>query len=93
MHDIGIAGWAADVKISAAEFQRNIGQDVALTQSAAVTRNRRERRKRRDRQVLQPEDFTDHDLAALEETRAPQSTKAFDSERRSSRVAAARADQ
>jgi prevent-host-death family protein len=81
------------MKVSAAEFQRNIGryQDVALTQPVAVTRNGRERTvlisveeyerpKRRDRQVLRPEDFTEEDLAALEQTRAPESAKAFDSE-------------
>ena len=81
------------VKVSAAEFQRNIGryQDIALTQPVAVTRNGRERTvlisveeyerlKRRDRVVLRLEDFTDEDLAALEETRAPESAKAFDPE-------------
>ena len=33
------------IKVSAAEFQRNIGryQDLALTQAVAVTRNGRER--------------------------------------------------
>jgi prevent-host-death family protein len=81
------------MKVSAAEFQRNIGryQDVALTQAVAVTRNGRERTvlisveeyerlKRRDRQVLRPEDFSEEDIAALEQTRAPESAKAFDSE-------------
>ena len=81
------------MKVSAAEFQRNIGryQDLALTQAVAVTRNGRERTvlisveeyerlKRRDRQVLRPEDFSEEDIAALEQTRAPESTKAFDSE-------------
>ena len=80
-------------RVSAAEFQRNIGryQDVALTEPVAVTRNGRERTvlisaeeyeslKRRDRQVLRPEDFTEEDLAALEMTRAPDSTKVFDPE-------------
>jgi hypothetical protein len=38
------------------------------------------RLKRRDRQVLGLEDFTDADVAALEETRAPDSSKAFDHE-------------
>jgi hypothetical protein len=38
------------------------------------------RLKRRDRQVLGLEDFTDADIAALEETRAPDSSKAFDHE-------------
>ncbi len=81
------------IKVSAAEFQRNIGryQDIALVQPVAVTRNGRERTvmisvqeyhrlKRRDRQVLGLEDFTDADIAALEETRAPDSSKAFDRE-------------
>jgi prevent-host-death family protein len=81
------------IKVSAAEFQRNIGryQDVALVQPVAVTRNGRERTvmisveeyhrlKRRDRQVLELEDFTDADIAALKETRAPDSAKAFDQE-------------
>ena len=81
------------VKVSAAEFQRNIGryQDLALTQPVAVTRNGRERTvmisieeyrrlKRRDRQVLSLDDFTDADIAAVEATRAPESSKAFDHE-------------
>jgi len=81
------------VKVSAAEFQRNIGryQDLALTQPVAVTRNGRERTvmisieeyrrlKRRDRQVLSLEDFTDEDIAAVEAARAPESSKAFDHE-------------
>jgi prevent-host-death family protein len=92
MHDMRIAGTPM-MKVSAAEFQRNIGryQDVALTQPVSVTRNGRERTvlisveeyerlKRRDRQVLRPEDFTEEDLAALEQTRAPEATTAFDSE-------------
>jgi hypothetical protein len=75
------------------EFQRNIGryQDLALTQPVAVTRNGRERTmmisidgyhrlKRRDRQVLGLDDFTDADIATLEATRAPESSKAFDHE-------------
>jgi PHD/YefM family antitoxin component YafN of YafNO toxin-antitoxin module len=81
------------IKVSAAEFQRNIGryQDMALVQPVAVTRNSRERTvmisveeyhrlKRRDREVIELEDFTDADVAALEETRAPDSSKAFDHE-------------
>jgi PHD/YefM family antitoxin component YafN of YafNO toxin-antitoxin module len=81
------------IRVSAAEFQRNIGryQDLALVQPVAVTRNGRERTvmisveeyhrlKRRDRQVLGLEDFTDADIAALEESRAPDSSKAFDHE-------------
>jgi hypothetical protein len=38
------------------------------------------RLKRRDREVLGLEDFTDADIAALEETRAPESSKVFDPE-------------
>lgn len=81
------------VKVSAAEFQRNIGryQDLALTQPVAVTRNGRERTvmisveeyrrlKRRDRRVMSLEDFTDADIAALEAVRAPGASKAFDDE-------------
>jgi hypothetical protein len=81
------------IKVSAAEFQRNIGryQDLALTQPVAVTRNGRERTvmisigeylrlKRRDRQVLVLGGFTDTDIATLEATRAPESSKAFDHE-------------
>ena len=81
------------LKVPAGEFQRNIGryQDMALTQPIAVTRNGRERTvlisadeyqrlKRRDRQVLTLSDFTEVDIAALEATRAPESSKAFDHE-------------
>jgi prevent-host-death family protein len=81
------------IKVSAAEFQRNIGryQDAALTQPVAVTRNGRERTvmisveeyrrlKRRDRRVMSLEDFNDADIAALEATRAPGSAKTFDDE-------------
>jgi prevent-host-death family protein len=81
------------MKVSAAEFQRNIGryQDLALREPVAVTRNGREstvmisvdeyrRLKRRERQVLGLGDFTDADIAALEATRAPEAAKAFDSE-------------
>jgi PHD/YefM family antitoxin component YafN of YafNO toxin-antitoxin module len=81
------------IKVSAAEFQRNIGryQDMALSQPVGVTRNGRERTvmisveeynrlKRRDRRVMSLEDFTDADLAALEATRAPESATVFDDE-------------
>jgi prevent-host-death family protein len=81
------------IRVSAAEFQRNIGryQDLALTQPVAVTRNGRERTvmisveeyhrlKRRDRQVLGLDDFTDADIAALEQSRAPEASRAFDDE-------------
>ena len=85
------------IKVTAAEFQRNIGryQDMALTQPVVVTRNGRERTvmisveeyyrlKQRDHRVMALEDFTDEDIAALEETRAPEAAKAFDNELKSS---------
>jgi prevent-host-death family protein len=85
------------IKVSAAEFQRNIGkyEDAALTQPVVVARNGRDRTvmisveeyhrlKRRDRRVMGLEDFTDEDIAALEETRAPEASKAWDSELKSS---------
>jgi hypothetical protein len=40
-------------------------------------------RKRRNRHVLGLEDFTDADVGALEQTRAPESSKAFDDELKS----------
>jgi PHD/YefM family antitoxin component YafN of YafNO toxin-antitoxin module len=81
------------LKVSAAEFQRNIGryQDLALSQPVAVTRNGRDgtvlistqeyqRLKRRDREVLGLDDFTEADIAALEASHPPEDTKAFDHE-------------
>jgi len=81
------------VRVAAREFQRHIGryQDLALTQPVAVTCNGRERTvmisadeyyrlRRRDRQVLTLADFSEADIAALEATRAPESSKAFDQE-------------
>lgn len=81
------------IKVSAAEFQRNIGryQDLALTQPVAVTRNGRERTvmvsieeyqrlKRRDRQVLRLEDFTDEMIEAIAKAEPPESSKQFDHE-------------
>ncbi len=81
------------LKVSSAEFQRNIGryQDLALTQAIAVTRNGRERTvmisteeyhrlKRRDRQVLTANDFTDEDIEMIKASKAPESAKEFDHE-------------
>ncbi len=81
------------IKVSAAEFQRNIGryQDLALTQPVAVTRNGRERTvmisteeykrlKRRDREVLSLEDFTEADLAAIEASEPPAEAESFNHE-------------
>ncbi len=93
MRDFKRGDFNAMIKVSAAEFQRNIGryQDVALIQPVAVTRNGRERTvmisveeyhrlKRRDRRVMSLEDFTDADIVALEATRAPESATVFDDE-------------
>ncbi len=81
------------ITVTASEFQQHFGryQDEALTQPVAITRNGRERLvmlsadeyrrlKRRDREVLRAGDLSDEDLAALEQTRAPESSKAFDDE-------------
>jgi PHD/YefM family antitoxin component YafN of YafNO toxin-antitoxin module len=83
----------AMMRVSAAEFQRNIGryQDLALSRPVAVTRNGREgtvliseeeyrRLKRRDREVLGLDDFTAEDLNALERAEAPPAAAAFDRE-------------
>jgi prevent-host-death family protein len=81
------------LKVSAADFQRNIGryQDLALRQPVAVTRNGREscvllsteeyrRLKRRDREVLGSEDFTEADAEAVRRTRPSAESAAFDHE-------------
>lgn len=81
------------LKVSAADFQRNIGryQDLALRNPIAVTRNGREscmlisteeyrRLKRRDREVLGLDDFTDADIAALEDSRPPAESTVFNPE-------------
>lgn len=81
------------LKVSAAEFQRNIGrfQDLALRRPVAVTGNEREstvlisteeyaRLKHRDREVLGLEDFTDGDLAEIEAASPPSEASAFDAE-------------
>jgi prevent-host-death family protein len=84
------------ITVSAAEFQRYFGryQDEALTQPVVITRNGRERLvmisvdeyrrlRRSDRQVLRAGELSDADLAAIEETQAPESSKAFDDEPKS----------
>jgi prevent-host-death family protein len=81
------------LKVSAADFQRNIGryQDLALRQPVAVTRNGREscvlisteeyrRLKRREREVLGIEDFTEVDAEAVRRAEAPEDSAAFDHE-------------
>ncbi|ATQ69830.1 MULTISPECIES: type II toxin-antitoxin system Phd/YefM family antitoxin [Methylosinus] len=81
------------LKVSAADFQRNIGryQDIALREPVAVTRNGREscvllsvdeyqRLKRRDRRVLAVEDFSEEDIAALEKAEVPAGYEHLDEE-------------
>ena len=81
------------IKVTSAEFQRNIGryQDLALTQPIAVTRNGRDRTvmisteeyqrlKRRDRQVLRLEDFTDEMLDAIAKAEPPEEAARYDHE-------------
>jgi len=79
--------------VTSVEFQRNFGryQDEAVKGPLAITRNGRERivilsadeyhrLKRRDRQVLQLDDFTETDLQAILQAKAPSEAAAFDHE-------------
>jgi prevent-host-death family protein len=72
------------IKVSAAEFQRNIGryQDLALTEPVAVTRNGRERLVllsaeeyerlcHRDRRVVRAGELTDEEVALIAEAEVP----------------------
>jgi prevent-host-death family protein len=81
------------LKVSAAEFQRNIGryQDIALRQPVAVTRNGRDscvlisteeykRLKRREREVLGIEDFTEADADAVRQAKPSAEAAAFNHE-------------
>lgn len=81
------------VRITSAEFQKNIGryQDLALTQPVTVTRNGRDRTvilsaeeyarlKRRDRHVLSTADFTQTEIDAIARSQAPAESAAFDCE-------------
>jgi prevent-host-death family protein len=79
--------------VSASEFRRRFGhfRDQARAQPVAVTDGGKDavvvlssdeyrRLKRRDRVVLGLDDFDESDIALLEAARAPEATKAFDSE-------------
>lgn len=81
------------IKVSAAEFQRNIGryQDEALRQPVAVTRNGREscvlisteeylRLKRGERRVLAIDDVTDKEAALVAGARYPDGYQHLDEE-------------
>jgi prevent-host-death family protein len=80
-------------RVSAGECQRQWGmvQDKAIAGPVTITSNGRDRMvlmsteeymrlKRRDRQVLTIDDFTDEDIAALEQVRAPAAAAAFNHE-------------
>ena len=80
-------------RVPAPEFRRDAARydDLALTRPVTVTRDGRaatvlisaeeyERLKRRDREVLGLEDFDEADLVALEASRPPEESRAFDGE-------------
>ena len=81
------------LKVSAAEFQRNIGryQDIALRQPVAVTRNGREscvllstdeyrRLIQRDRRAFRTEDLTDDEVALVAKSEMPPGHEHLDDE-------------
>ena len=81
------------LKVSAAEFQRNIGryQDLALREPVAVTRNGREscvlistveyqRLKQRDRRVFRTEDLSEEDVALIARAQVPPGHEHLDDE-------------
>ena len=85
------------IKVTAAEFQRNIGryQDIALTQPVVVARNGRERTVMISVEEYYPPQaarppgdgaggFYGRGYRRPEETRAPEAAKAFDNELKSS---------
>jgi hypothetical protein len=57
---------------------------VSAAPTAMISVEGYHRLKRPDRRVMGLEDFTDEDVAALEEIRAPQAAKVFESELKSS---------
>jgi prevent-host-death family protein len=72
------------VKVSAAEFHRNIGayQDMALTKAVIITKNGRDRTvlisaeeyarlKRRDRRVIATGELSERHIAALRTAKVP----------------------
>lgn len=81
------------IKVSAADFQRDVGryQDVALQEPVSVTRDGRDsivllssdeyaRLKRRDREVLDLADFTEADIEAVRRTEPSPHADAFNHE-------------
>lgn len=82
-----------DMRITAGEFQKDIGryQDAALTEPVTITLNGQEqtviisaeeyhRLKRRDRQVLGLDDFTPEDAAAIRAAEPSAEAADFDHE-------------
>lgn len=80
-------------RVTASQFEQAFGalSDKARREPVVITRHGEdslvvmaaeewERLKRRDRQVLGLDDFTNADLAALEDSRPPAEAKAFDHE-------------
>jgi prevent-host-death family protein len=81
------------MRVTSAEFIKNYGQlaDKALSEPVTITRNGRDRLvvlsvdeyarlKRRDRRVLGLEDFTDDDVALIEQAEVPAEHAQLDSE-------------
>jgi prevent-host-death family protein len=81
------------VRITATEFQRNIGryQDVALTEPVTITKDGRDRTvilsaeeyqrlKRRDRIVMGLDDFDAADIEAIAVSEPPDEAAEFDDE-------------
>ena len=81
------------VKVTAAEFHRNIGayQDMALTKAVTITKNGRDRTvlisaeeyarlKRRDRKVIAAGDLSDRQIAALQKAQVADQYAEFDRE-------------
>jgi prevent-host-death family protein len=81
------------VRVSSAEFQKNVGRynDIALTQPVTVTRNGRDRTvvisaeeyqrlKRRAREVLTLDDLGEEDLALVRATKPSPAAVRYDGE-------------
>jgi prevent-host-death family protein len=81
------------VKVSSAEFQKNIGryQDIALREPVLVTRNGRgrtvllsteeyQRLKRRDREVVGIYDLSQEEIEALKNLEIPEEAKQYNHE-------------
>ncbi len=81
------------VKVSATEFEKNVGryEEVARTQPVTVTRDGRDlavlisaeeyqRLKTRDRRVMTLSDFTPDEIAAIERAEPPVESALFDHE-------------